>query len=117
MGMTKRKKWQHSLWMTAAFAGAFLLHVPILHVPLHRTLLYGLCVLLPQVVALIVQFMEVRDRYAAAFRKPEEGTFTASHTKSQPPRRRAPIYTHNSAAAIKCSGINPNRAGPATAFA
>ena len=112
--MTKRKKWQHSLLLTAALVTVFFLHAPALHISRYRALLYVLCVLLPQVVALIVQFMEVRDRYAA-FRKPEEGAFTASHTKSRPPRRRAPIYTRN-IAAIKCSGIHPNRAGPALAF-
>ena len=113
--MAQRKKWQHSLLLTAALVTVFFLHAPALHITHYRALLYVLCVLLPQIIALHWQLVEVRDRYAA-LRKPEEGAFTVSHAKSRPPRRRAPIYTRNSAA-IKCSGINPNRAGPAFPFA
>ena len=115
--MTRRRKLQHALWLTAVLATAFFLHVPLLRVPFFKVLLYGVYVFLPQAVAIILQLREIHERYAEAFRKPEEKAFAVSHAKSQPPRRRAAIYTSNSFTAIKCSGINPNRAGPAPAFA
>ena len=115
--MTKRKLLQCSLWLTALLATVFFFYAPILHIPLYRMLLYGLCVFLPQAVALLCQLREVHDRYREAFKKPEEKIFTPSHAKGKPNRRRVAIFTTNCAAAVKRGGINPNRAGPALAFA
>ena len=115
--MTKRKKLQRSLWLTALLATVFLFLTPILRIPLYRAVLFWLLVFLPQVIALICQFREVHKRYREAFKKPDERIFAASHAKGKPDRWRAVIFTTNSAAAIKCSGINPDRAGPALTFA
>ena len=114
--MTKRRKLQHSLWLTAVLATVFFFYAPILQIPLYRALLYGLCVFLPQAVALILQFREVHRRYKEAFKKPDEKIFAVSRANGKPNRRRDAIFTINSFTAIKRGGINPNRAGPALTF-
>ena len=110
--MTKRRKLQRSLWLTAALATAFLFITPVLHISPYRAVLFWLSVFLPQAVALIFQFREVRDRYVEMFRKSDEGLHFNAKAKSRPIRRTAAAFAANSFAILKCGGINPNRAGP-----
>ena len=114
--MTKRRNIQHALWLTAGLATVFFLHAPTLHIPPYRALLYILCVLLPQVVALAFQLGEVRERYEA-FRISNAGRRFTVKPKSKPGRRRTAVFIADSFAMIKSNGINPNRAGPAPAAA
>ena len=110
--MTKRKLLQHSLWLTALLATVFFFYAPILHIPLYRAIIFWLLVFLQQVIALLLQFREVHERYEA-FKKAVEGLRFAPRAKRKPLRRRIAVFAADCIAMIKSDGINPNRAGPA----
>ena len=113
--MTKRKKLQLSLWLTAVLATVFFFYAPILHIPLYGAVLFWLLVFLPQAAALMLRLGEVRERYEA-FKKEVEGLRLAIKARNRPMRRRGAVFAASCFAMIKSDGINPNRAGPFRIF-
>lgn len=111
--MTKRKALQLMLWFTAVLVTAFFTHIPFVHIPLYKFILYGLCVFLPQAITILCQFKEVNERYREALKNTHNGFRVLSHDKAKFLWLKAENSTANSFALLKSGGINPNRAGPA----
>ena len=101
---------QHSLWVTALIATVLFCHTPFGLIKPLRLLNFIILVLLPQVIAIILQFREVHERYIAMI---GDGAKKQYDKLPQKPlcTKFISVYT-NTYAMLKSQGINPNRAGP-----
>lgn len=108
--MKKRKILQHSLWLTALVATVLFCHTPFGLIKPLWLLSFIVLVLLPQVIAIILQFREVHERYI-------DMVGDNSHEQYDKIQKKPlcaefiTVYT-NTYAMLKSQGINPNRAGP-----
>ena len=101
---------QHSLLLTAFIATVLFCHTSFGLVKPLWLLSFIVLVLLPQVIAIILQLFEVNERYADMV----GDNFYKQHDKR--PKitlcvEFISVYTNNYAI-LKSQGINPNRAGP-----
>ena len=108
--MTKRKKLQHSLWLTVALTAMSLFYAPILHIPLYRAVAFWMLVFLPQVIAIILQFCEVCECYVDMVADSAEKQYGKLPKKTLRIEFISVYIT--TYALLKSQGINPNRAGP-----